>query len=204
MLQHQSLAGQLRKSTLNQHVKALSRLLADGEVDQGLPYPYSINLLPCPRQTNCFSTLIAQDFLERMYRFPKVVLNTTGRFFRQNLHKPSKRCLLNFWHTETLRVLAKFSQLVRVSSRGNGIKNLLVIRHWYLQTGCVGPPYPNFSAIHILISDCRVTPSRPASLSRSRTIQAGKSRVARHPNLANMSVSATICHMEGRRCQTFI
>jgi hypothetical protein len=31
-------------------------------------------------------------------------------------------------------------------------------------------PYPNFSAIHILISDCRVTPSRPASRSRSRTI----------------------------------
>ena len=37
----------------------------------------------------------------------------------------------------------------------------------------------SFSAIHTLMTDCRVTPSRLASRSRDSTIQAGKSTLTR-------------------------
>ena len=88
VFQHERFAGEFRQTTLDEHVEAVRRFLAEREIYQCLHDANPLDLLACTGQPDSLATFVAQQFLKGKDGLPEVVLNTVRNLFGKDFNQP--------------------------------------------------------------------------------------------------------------------
>jgi len=127
MAQRDGFTGELRHAAFQQHSETRSLLTADGPVAQRLNDTGFRDLLPGARQSRVLAALLRECELERLHHLPKIMLDRSGAFGRNERNPLPESCFGDRRIAELGCVLDERFQFRRVLAALDKRQDLLVV-----------------------------------------------------------------------------